>query len=61
MCLSTVYQVKNGQAEPVISQVSAAEVHDGSVTFTDILGTTTDVEGVITSVDLIDNKIYVAA
>ena len=61
MCLSTVYRVVDGAAEQVATQVSGAQVADGCVTFTDILGAETTVEGTISSVDLIENKIYVQA
>ena len=59
MCLSTVFQVVDGKPEQVASQESNAEVGDGCVTFTDILGAETTVEGSISSVDLIENRIYV--
>lgn len=61
MCLSTVIKVTDGQAEEVCSQVSEAEVGEGVVTFTDILGIKTEVAGTITSIDLIENKIFVSA
>ena len=61
MCLSTVIKVVDGKQEQVLNQVSNAEVGEGKVTFTDIMGIQTEVEGTITSVDLVDNKIYVAA
>ena len=61
MCLSTVVKVVDGKAEEVCSQVSNAEVEDGKVVFVDIMGIRTEVEGSISSVDLIENKIYVSA
>ena len=61
MCLSTVIKLENGNEEPILSQVSNAEVGDNKVTFTDIMGIETEVEGTITSVDLVENKIYIAA
>lgn len=61
MCLSTVIKVQNGVSEPILSQVSSAEVENDKVTFTDIMGVQTEVKGTITSVDLVENKIYVAA
>ena len=61
MCLSTVVKVTDGVSEEICSQVSNAEVGDGKVTFTDIMGITTEVEGTITSIDLVENKIYVTA
>lgn len=59
MCLSTVFQVVDGTPKQVAGQVSKAEVKDGAVVFTDILGCETLVEGSITDIDLIENKIYV--
>lgn len=61
MCLSTVIQVADGESREICSQVSNAEVGEGKVTFTDIMGIQTEVEGVITSIDLVENKIYVSA
>ncbi len=61
MCLSTVFQVTDGVPHEVASQVSNAEVGNGEVTFTDIMGKKTQVPGMITSVDLVANKIYVTS
>ena len=61
MCLSTVIEVVGGEAHPVLSQVSNAQVNDGTVTFTDIMGIQTELKGTISSVDLVENKIYVTA
>lgn len=61
MCLSTVIQVADGESREVCSQVSSAEVGEGVVTFTDIMGIKTEVAGTITSIDLVDNRIYVSA
>jgi len=61
MCLSTVIQVTDGESREVCSQVSNAEVGEGMVTFTDIMGIKTEVIGTITSIDLVENRIYVSA
>ena len=61
MCLSTVLRVSDGETQEVLNQVSNAQVGDGTVTFTDIMGIQTEIQGTITSVDLVENKIYVAA
>ena len=60
MCLSTVVRVSDGVSEPVLTQVSEAKVNGNTVTFTDLLGVETEIQGTITDVDLIDNKIYIA-
>lgn len=59
MCLSTVYQIVDGEPQEVAKLVSGAVVGDGTVTFTDLMGVETVLEGRIASVDLMDNKIVV--
>lgn len=59
MCLSTVFEVIDGQPHEIAQHVSSAEVQGNQVTFVDIMGSQIVVEGKITNVDLIDNKIYV--
>lgn len=61
MCLSTVIQIVDGKENEVMQQVSDALVKDGAVIFADIMGKTTTVEGVISHIDLMENKIYVTA
>lgn len=62
MCLSTVYKLGNGeQPEQVCSNVTKVEVDGTTVKFTDLLGGEYELEGTITSVDLIESRIYVAA
>ena len=60
MCLSTVYQLVDGEPQEVAKLVSNAVVGDGTVTFTDLVGVETVLEGRIASIDLMDNKIIVA-
>lgn len=61
MCLSTVIKVVGDQSEELCNHVSNVEVDGGKVTFVDIMGIRTEVEGTISSIDLVENKIYVAA
>lgn len=62
MCLSTVYKLVDGSDEPeeVCSLVSTAKTDGETVTFKDIMGTETKLTGKISSIDLVQNKIYVA-
>ena len=60
MCLSTVFVLgEGGELQEVCGYVSSAVVGEGKVTFVDIMGAETVVEGSIASVDLVENKIYV--
>ena len=61
MCLSTVYVNEGGQERELCSHVSTATAQEGKVSFTDIMGQTTIVEGRIASVDLVANRILVEA
>ena len=59
MCLSTVFVMGESGPEELCGYVSSAVVGDGTVTFVDIMGAETVVEGSIASVDLVENKIFV--
>ncbi len=61
MCLSTVYLLGKDEPEEIATHVSNATAKDGEITFVDILGAETKVKGSIESVDLVENKIFVAA
>ena len=61
MCLSTVYRQVGEELQELASHVSSITAEGDSVTFTDIMGISTTVEGSIESVDLVANKIVVKA
>ena len=61
MCLSTVYEVRDGEENRLCECVSGIKVGEGTVTLTDIMGQELVVNGVITSIDLIKNIILLSA
>jgi predicted RNA-binding protein len=61
MCLSSVYEVKDGDETLVCEHVSGLTSGNGSVTLTDIMGVETVVTGAVTSVDLVKNIILIAS
>ncbi|MDR1217346.1 MAG: CooT family nickel-binding protein [Oscillospiraceae bacterium] len=61
MCLSSVYEVKDGGETLVCEHVSGLTSGSGSVTLTDIMGVETVVTGAVTSVDLVKNIIRIAS
>ena len=61
MCLSTAYEIVDGEPHEVCTMVSGAREEDGRVVLTDLMGAETSVEGRIQSIDLLENKIFVAA
>lgn len=61
MCLSTVYLVgQNGERQMVADCITGVVVDGAFVTVTDIMGSSTVLEGVIRSVDLVGNTLEVA-
>lgn len=61
MCLSTVYEVRDGSENKLCECVSSIEVGDGNVTMTDIMGQETVVKGTIVNIDLVKNIILIKA
>lgn len=61
MCLSTVYELKDGKERMISEYVNSVEFGEGDITFTDILGQESTVHGVLRSIDLVKNKILVEA
>ena len=60
MCLSTVVKKVDGEeAGEICSNVSGVNVDGNRITLTDIVGAVYEVEGRISCVDLIQNKIFV--
>lgn len=61
MCLSTVYEVRDGAENKIGEYVSGIKVEGGNVSFTDIMGQETVVAGTISSIDLVKNVILIEA
>ena len=61
MCLSAVYEVRDGAEKLVCEHTTAISIGDGTVTLTDILGEEIVIVGVLRSIDLIKNIIKVDA
>lgn len=61
MCLSSVYEVRDGK-EKLICEHTTAISSDGSViTLTDIMGDSIAIAGIIRSIDLVKNIVKVEA
>jgi predicted RNA-binding protein len=61
MCLSSVFEIKDGCETLVCEHVSGVTTDGGSVTLTDIMGVETVVTGAISSIDLVKNVILIAS
>lgn len=59
MCLSSVYEVKDGTENLVSEYVSAIEIDADQVKLTDIVGKESTVKGNIKKIDLVKNIILV--
>lgn len=60
MCLSTVYLLKSEQEQELLCKNIASVLTDGDkLTFTNLMGVPTTIQGEISKIDLIDNCIYV--
>ena len=59
MCLSAVYEVRNGDETLVSEHVGSVVLDGGKVTLTDIMGEEVVVTGTLKSVDLIRNIIKI--
>ena len=60
MCLSTVYLLKSEQEQELLCKNIASVLTDGDkLTFTNLMGVPTIIQGEISKIDLIDNCIYV--
>jgi len=59
MCLSAVYEVKDGGENLVCEYVSSVRAENGSLILTDIMGDETVVHGALRSVDLVKNRILI--
>lgn len=61
MCLSAVYEIRDGAKRLVCEHVSAVDVRDGSVVATDIMGEEIVITGTLRSIDLVKNVIMIEA
>ena len=59
MCLSTVYEIRDGSESLVREYVSAINLDDGVITLTDIMGEEIAVNGNLKSIDLAKNIIII--
>lgn len=60
MCLSTIIKVVDGKDTGAIcDNIREVSVDGSRLTFIDIIGSEYEVDGKISSVDLIENKIFV--
>ena len=57
MCLSTVYQIQNGEKKKLCEYVRNVEIKEGGYVFTDVMGIQTAVSGSLRSIDLVKNEI----
>lgn len=61
MCLSTVFEVRDGAEQKVSEYVSGIQISEEGVTLTDIMGEEKFVRGKLRSIDLVKNIILVDA
>ncbi len=59
MCLSTVYQMQNGEQTKMAEYVSGVRAEGSRITLTDIMGLETVLFGTVKSVDLVKNQIII--
>jgi len=61
MCLSAVYEVRDGAQKLVCEHATAISLDGGVITLTDILGEEIVVKGVLKSIDLVKNIILISS
>jgi len=60
MCLSKVYEVKDGNENLICEYTSAISLDNGIIKLTDIMGEEFTVKGTLQSIDLANNIIKIA-
>ena len=60
MCLSTAYLNQKDEDKVAARYVAGIEVNGNKITLTDVMGFTTEIEGVIASVDLTGGTVVIA-
>ena len=61
MCLSTAYTIGDGSEKFIADRITNVSVEGNKVLLTTLLGTQTAVEGMLKSIDLNKNVIYIEA
>jgi len=61
MCLSAVYEVRDGSEKLVCEHATAISLDGGAITLTDLLGDEIVITGVLKSIDLVKNIIKIEA
>ena len=59
MCLSTVYEVRDGNEKIVCEYTTALSIDGRFVTLTDIMGEELVISGILKSIDLVKNIIKI--
>jgi predicted RNA-binding protein len=59
MCLSAVYEVRDGSERLVCEHATAICMDGGVITLTDIMGEETVITGLLKSIDLVKNIILI--
>jgi len=59
MCLSTVYEIRDGSEKLVCEYATAINLADDVITLTDIMGEEIVIKGVLKSIDLVKNIIKI--
>lgn len=59
MCLSSVYEVRDGMEKLLCEYTTAVSLDGSVVTFTDIMGEEIVITGVLKSIDLVRNIIMI--
>ena len=60
MCLSTAYLNHKDEDKVAARYVASIDVNGNKITLTDVMGFTTEIEGVIASVDLTGGTVVIA-
>lgn len=61
MCLSTAYDVGGGSEKFIADRITNVSIEGDKVRLTTLLGTQTLIEGMLKSIDLNKNAIYIEA
>ena len=61
MCLSSVYEIKDGSEKLVCEHTTSVEVDGDKITLTDITGDEIVIFGILKSIDLVKNTVMVEA
>ena len=59
MCLSTLYEVIDGERKKLGEYISNVVSRDGAYVFTDVMGEEISLKGTIRSLDLVKNEITI--